>query len=118
PGGRLGKGRVIGSGGSGKPHLSRSTRPDSTKAPMEGLQHRRGLQAEGSETGDIAMSTQEGAGYSQRESAAIAAAPVTLDAVRVTPDACAPEQCEMALNLGLFFDGTGNNWWWKEAGQS
>src|SRR5690606_18393208 len=65
-----------------------------------------------------AMNTQEGAGYSQRESAAIAAAPVTLDAVRVTPGACAPEQCEMALNLGLFFDGTGNNWWWKEAGQS
>lgn len=33
---------------------------------------------------------------------------------------CAPQahRCEMALHIGLFFDGTGNNQDWIEPGQS
>src|SRR5690606_22012087 len=52
--------------------LSGSTRRDPAKAPLEGLRHRRGLQAEGRETGSVAMSTQEGAHCSQRESTTVA----------------------------------------------
>ena len=39
-----------------------------------------------------------------------------LQAVRPTRD-CRPERCELRLNVGVFFDGTGNNAGWVEPGE-
>lgn len=39
-----------------------------------------------------------------------------LQAVRPTTE-CRPERCELRLNIGVFFDGTGNNADWVEPGE-
>src|SRR5690606_28051864 len=72
--------------------LSGSARCDSAEAPLEGLQHRRGLQAEGRETGGIAMSSQEGAGCSQHESTTVASSSGKASAATNSRDAGGGEQ--------------------------
>lgn len=61
------------------------------------------------------MSGQEGNGYSTAMSPASDSIP-TLDVVQVVAATCRPEMCEMPLHIGLFFDGTGNNYSWVESG--
>lgn len=36
----------------------------------------------------------------------------------ISEQACRTEECEMELNIGVFMDGTGNNWEWIEEGQT
>jgi len=60
------------------------------------------------------MSTMEGSGYSAAQSPAIEGDIPTLEVVQVVAKECRPAACEMPLHIGLFFDGTGNNYNWKE----
>lgn len=64
------------------------------------------------------MNAMEGSGYSAAQSPAIEGNIPTLDVVQVVAMECRPAVCEMPLHIGLFFDGTGNNYDWKEEGHS
>src|SRR5690606_29998656 len=64
--------------------------------------------------GQGTMSTMEGSGYSAAQSPAIEGDIPTLEVVQVVAKECRPAACEMPLHIGLFFDGTGNNYNWKE----